>query len=106
MHPNKTVVGSSSDFNPRKVQLKPDDIPYRSLAPQSMENLLVARRSRSDTRVAQVSACVTATAMAMGEAAEVAAADSLREQISVAENNRLNVHEKFNSQNAGPFTDT
>jgi hypothetical protein len=34
LHPNKTVAGSANDFDPRKVQPEPYDIPYRSLVPQ------------------------------------------------------------------------
>ena len=105
LHPNKTVVGSANDFNPRKVQPEPYDIPYRSLVPQKIENLLVAGRCHSATRGAHASSRVTVTAMAMGEAAGVAAAISLKDKTSVAEINGAKVREKLESQNAGPFTD-
>jgi hypothetical protein len=105
LHPNKTVVGSANDFNPRKVQPEPYDIPYRSLVPQKLENLLVAGRCHSATRGAHASTRVTVTAMAMGEAAGVAAAISLKDKTSVAELNGAKVREKLQSQNAGPFTD-
>ena len=104
LHPNKTVVGSANDFNPRKVQPEPYDIPYRSLVPQKMENLLVAGRCHSATWP-HASTRVTVTAMAMGEAAGVAAAISLKDKTSVAEINGAKVREKLESQNAGPFTD-
>jgi hypothetical protein len=40
IHPNKTVVGSANDFDPKKHQPEPYDIPYRSLVPQKASNLL------------------------------------------------------------------
>src|SRR5690606_12540864 len=42
IHPNKTTLGSANDFQPEKVQPKPYDIPYRSLLPRKIGNLLVA----------------------------------------------------------------
>lgn len=74
LHPNKTTIGSANDFAPEKVQPTPYDIPYRSLLPQKIENLLVAGRCYPATRGAHASTRVTVTAMAMGEAAGVAAA--------------------------------
>jgi len=44
------------------------DIPYRSLLPRKVANLLVAGRCHSATRLAASSTRVTATAMAMGQA--------------------------------------
>lgn len=106
LHPNKTVVGSANDFDPKKVQPGPYDIPYRSLVPQKISNLLVAGRCHSATRGAHASTRVTVTAMAMGEAAGVAAAMSLKEQISVAMLNGQRVRETLATRNAGPFTDS
>ena len=74
IHPNKIVAGSANDFAVEKVQPEPYDIPYRTLVPQGMSNLLVAGRCHSATRKAHGSTRVTATAMALGEAAGVAAA--------------------------------
>jgi len=48
-------------------------IPFRCLIPRRLENLLVAGRCASTTHVAQASTRVIAQAMAMGEAAGVAA---------------------------------
>ena len=105
LHTNKTVVGSANDFDPKKVQPEPYDIPYRSLLPQKIENLLVAGRCHSATRGAHASTRVTVTAMAMGEAAGVAAALSLGEKTTVALLSGVKVRERLRSQNAGPFTD-
>lgn len=52
----------------------PYDIPYRTLLPQRVENLLVAGRCHSATSEALASSRVTATAMGMGQAAGAAAA--------------------------------
>jgi hypothetical protein len=55
----------------------PYDIPYRTLLPQGLDNLLVAGRCHSATSEALASSRVTATAMGMGQAAGMAAALSL-----------------------------
>jgi glycine/D-amino acid oxidase-like deaminating enzyme len=105
LHPNKTVVGSANDFDPQKVQPDPYDIPYRSLIPQKVANLLVAGRCHSATRGAHASTRVTATAMAMGEAAGCAAALALRTKTEVTELSGAKLQEKLAAQNGGPFTD-
>lgn len=105
LHPNKTVSGSANDFDPKKVQPEPYDIPYRSLVPQGIENLLVAGRCHSATRGAHASTRVTVTAMAMGEAAGVAAALSLKTRTAVAALDGIKVREALTRQGAGPFTD-
>ena len=51
----------------------PYDIPYRTLLPQSLDNVLVAGRCHSATSEALASSRVTATAMGMGQAAGTAA---------------------------------
>jgi len=105
LHPNKTVTGSANDFDPKKVQPEPYDIPFRSLVPQKIGNLLVAGRCHSATRGAHASTRVTVTAMAMGEAAGVAAAMALNAKSEVAILDGVKVREKLSAQNAGPFTD-
>lgn len=105
LHPNKTVVGSANDFDPKKVQPEPYDIPFRSLVPQKVSNLLVAGRCHSATRGAHASTRVTVTAMAMGEAAGLAAAMSLKSKTEVAGLDGVKVREALARQNAGPFTD-
>jgi hypothetical protein len=105
LHPNKTTVGSANDFEPTKVQPEPYDIPYRSLLPQKIENLLVAGRCHSATRGAHASTRVTATAMAMGEAAGVAAAMAVRAKKAPPEISGVKVRESLKALGAGPFTD-
>lgn len=104
LHPNKTTLGSANDFQPEKVQPAPYDIPYRSLLPQKLENLLVAGRCHSATRGAHASTRVTVTAMAMGEAAGCAAALALQSKTEVATLNGQKVREALTKVNAGPFT--
>ncbi len=105
LHPNKTTVGSANNFDPKKVQPEPYDIPYRALLPQKVENLLVAGRCHSATRGAHASTRVTVTAMAMGEAAGQAAAMSITSNQSVQEISGVKVREALKKINAGPFTD-
>jgi len=105
LHPNKTTVGSANDFAPEKVQPAPYDIPYRSLLPQKIENLLVAGRCHSATRGAHASTRVTVTAMAMGEAAGAAAGMAVKAGTSVQEIDGVKVREALIPLNGGPFTD-
>lgn len=58
------------------------DIPYRSLIPQKIENLIVAGRCISTTHEAMSAIRVMAPCMAMGEAAGRAAKIAIRENIS------------------------
>jgi hypothetical protein len=60
----------------------PYDIPYRTLLPRTLENLLVAGRCHSATSEALASSRVTATAMGMGQAAGIAAALAVAAKIS------------------------
>ena len=105
LHPNKTVIGSANDFDPAKVQPEPYDIPFRSLVPQKIGNLLVAGRCHSATRGAHASTRVTVTAMAMGEAAGAASAMALKTKTEVATLDGVKLREKLSAANAGPFTD-
>lgn len=61
------------------------DIPYRSLVPQGVENLLVAGRCISTTHEAMAAIRVMSTCMAMGEAAGRAAGMAVREGVSPSE---------------------
>lgn len=105
LHPNKTTVGSANDFKPEKVQPEPYDIPYRSLLPQKMENLIVAGRCHSATRGAHASTRVTATAMAMGEAAGASASLAVANRKSPQELQATAIREALAAQNGGPFTE-
>ena len=57
------------------------DIPYRCLVPLKVENLLVAGRCLSSDFEAQAGTRLIMCCMAMGEAAGIAAAMSLREDV-------------------------
>lgn len=60
----------------------PYDIPYRTLLPRTLDNLLVAGRCHSATSEALASSRVTATAMGMGQAAGTAAAMAVAANLS------------------------
>ena len=59
------------------------DVPYRVMLPQKIENLLVTGRCVSATHEAAASVRVTPTAMALGEAAGIAAAMAASEDCPV-----------------------
>ncbi len=61
------------------------EIPYRSLLPQGLDNVLVAGRSISATHTAFGSARVMATCMGIGQGAGIAAAMMIRHQLSSRE---------------------
>ena len=81
------------------------DIPYRSLLPQKIENLLVAGRCHYTTRGAHASTRVTVTAMAMGEAAGTAAALAVAAKKTPQEISGVKIREALKAIGAGPFTD-
>jgi glycine/D-amino acid oxidase-like deaminating enzyme len=103
VHPNKITLGVANAVP--KQQPAPYDIPYRSLVPQRVSNLLVAGRCHSTTRLAQSSTRVTVTAMALGEAAAVAAALALRGDVSPQKLDGKDVRKALRKQNAGPIQD-
>ena len=105
LHPNKTTLNGANDFDPKKVQPEPYDIPFRSLVPRKIGNLLVAGRCHSATRGAHASTRVTVTAMAMGEAAGVASAMTMKMKTEVATLDGVTVRESLAARNAGPFTE-
>lgn len=63
------------------------DIPYRSLVPLEIENLLVAGRSISTTHEAMSAIRVMAPCMLMGEAAGLAANIAIRDRVRLADVN-------------------
>lgn len=66
------------------------DIPYRSLVPQKIDNLLVAGRAISTTHEAMGAIRVMATCMAMGEAAGRAAALAVKTGVKPID---VNIHD-------------
>lgn len=108
LHPNYATTGSAN-VKPGALGgldgYQPDhyDIPYRSLVPKKIANLLVAGRCHSATRLAQSSSRVTVTAMAMGQAAGSAAAIALESNKTVAELDGAKVRAALDRIHAGPF---
>jgi hypothetical protein len=105
LHPNTTTVGSANDFVPEKAQPAPYDIPYRSLLPQHLANLIVAGRCHAATRGAHASTRVTATAMAMGEAAGIAAALAVNRRMSPQAVDPHQLISALATAGGGAFTD-
>jgi len=103
IHPNKITLNSA--WAVEKKPLDPYDIPYRSLLPQKVTNLLVAGRCHSATRLASSSTRVTVTAMALGEAAGVAASLAAKGGTSPISLDGTEVRKKLRLQNAGPAQD-
>jgi hypothetical protein len=79
--------------------------PTRSLLPQKLSNLLVAGRCHSATRGAHASTRVTVTAMAMGEAAGMAAALGVATKTEPGVINGQKVREALAKIGGGPFTE-
>ncbi len=101
-HPNKVTVGSANAVP--KVQPDPYDIPYRSLLPQKIANLLVAGRCHSATQLAASSTRVTVTAMAMGEAAGTAAVMAVKGRKLPQEIEGGKLRAKLVAQGGGPVS--
>ena len=78
----------------------PYDIPYRTLLPKGVENLLVAGRCHSATSRALASSRVTATAMGMGQAAGTAAALAIQSASSVYNVSIRNLQERLLAEGA------
>lgn len=76
------------------------DIPYRSLLPTEVDNLLVAGRCISTTHEAMGAIRVMATCMAMGEAAGRAAKLAVREGISPSKVNTQKLREELSAKGA------
>ncbi len=103
IHPPETTL--DKPFTGSGFQPKPYDISYRTLIPQNVSNLLVAGRCHSASSEASASSRVTATAMALGEAAGVAAALAVKSNSEVGVFDGVKVREKLANQNAGPFSE-
>jgi hypothetical protein len=101
-HPNRATPGKAQD-TPRILPPAPYDIPYRSLLPQKISNLLVAGRCHSATHMAASSTRVTVTAMALGQAAGTAAAMVVKARKNPQEVSGDSVRKKLCSQGAAPM---
>jgi hypothetical protein len=99
-HPNRATAGSAQDTP--KVQPAPYDIPYRSLVPQKVSNLLLAGRCHSATQMAASSTRVTVTAMALGEAAGTAAALAVAAGRDLRDVSGEEVRAMLEARGAGP----
>jgi len=74
-------------------------IPYRSLLPEKIENLLVAGRCFSGTHEARASARMIPCCMAMGEAAGAAAAACVKTGVRPRDLNAESLRNQLESQN-------
>ncbi|MDR3638859.1 MAG: FAD-dependent oxidoreductase [Isosphaeraceae bacterium] len=101
LHPQAATPGSAQ--KEKGHQPGPYDIPYRSLLPQQITNLIVAGRCHSATQWAASSTRVTATAMAMGQAAGVAGALAVERNVAPAELDGRLVRQTLHQQHAGPY---
>lgn len=100
-HPNEVTAGAAQQE--AGFQPEPYDIPYRTLLPQRVSNLLVAGRCHSASYTASTSTRVTATAMALGQAAGTAAAMAAGERCSPQILSGTDVRRALESQHAGPL---
>jgi hypothetical protein len=101
LHPQEATPGGAQTR--KGHQPGPYDIPYRSLLPQKVDNLIVAGRCHSATQLAASSTRVTVTAMAMGQAAGVAAALAIDRKITPVELPGSLVRNTLHQQHAGPY---
>lgn len=101
-HSNRATPGRAQD-TPHILPPAPYDIPYRTLLPQKISNLLVAGRCHSATHMAASSTRVTVTAMALGQAAGTAAAMAVKRRKNPQEISGEKVREKLATQGAAPI---
>jgi hypothetical protein len=104
LHPQEATPGSAQKETGH--QPGPYDIPYRTLLPQKITNLLVAGRCHSASRMASTSTRVSATAMALGQAAGVAAAMAIDRKMAPVELPGALVRQALHQQHAGPYLRT
>jgi len=101
VHPNKSTVGTANDTAPYWPGTY--DIRYGTLLPKGISNLLVAGRCHSATRRAASSSRVTCTAMAMGQAAGVAAALAVKRERELVDLTGVQVREELEKLGLGPY---
>lgn len=78
------------------------DVPYRAMVPKKLKNLLVTGRCISATHEAMSSVRISATAMALGEAAGLAAAIQSQNQCDFHSIDITDLQKKLNEQGAIP----
>lgn len=81
-------------------EVPPYDIPYRTLLPRGVSNLLVAGRCHSATSEALASSRVTANAMGMGQAAGTAAAMAARAGVTTREISMADLQDRLTAAGA------
>jgi hypothetical protein len=90
--------GTDEDIG--KVRIQPYEIPYRAMLPETMRGLLAAGRCISGTHEAHASYRQTGTAMAIGQAAGLAAAWATRDGIELDEVDGIALHAKLAERGA------
>lgn len=100
VHPNRTTL-ASANVVPRE-QPDPYDIPYATLLPKEISNLVVAGRCHSATAVAASSTRVNVAAMALGQAAGTGAALAVQKRDDVGLVDECEVRSWLQSHGAGP----
>jgi ribulose 1,5-bisphosphate synthetase/thiazole synthase len=93
--------GSALDWE-RNERFGCFDIPYRTMLPKKVNNLIVAGRCISATHEALAAARISATAMALGEAAGLACAMSVKGNVDVGSINVEKLQENLLKQSAIP----
>jgi len=78
------------------------DVSYRTMLPKKIKNLLVVGRCISATHEALAAARISATAMALGQAAGVASAMSLKEKVALHDLDTCELQENLANQGAIP----
>jgi len=100
IHPNKSTPGTANEIETYWPGTY--DIRYGTMLPKGVTNLLVAGRCHSATRRASSSSRVTCTAMAMGQAAGMAAALAVNQKKEPAELSGMAVRDALEALNMGP----
>jgi len=103
VHPQDVTKNSAWHEEPKFPE--PYDISYQTLQPKTLNNLLVAGRCHSATAKAAGSSRVTVTAMALGQAAGLAAALAVEGKGSTGELSGVLVRRRLESQHAGPWVE-
>jgi hypothetical protein len=92
------IHGESNEQRQEMIQLKNGEyfeIPFRTLVPLNIENLLVAGRCISSTFTIQSSVRIQPTCRSTGEAAGIAAAYCVKENLSIKEIDGLIIRKKM-----------